>query len=51
MTRVINCPDGFTARGDTDEELIAKVREHLKEKHADMVNQTDEQILAMAQPA
>jgi predicted small metal-binding protein len=48
MTKVINCECGYTARGETDEELVADTREHVQEQHPDMAGISDEQILAMA---
>lgn len=33
MKRMIKCECGYVARGDTDEEVVAKVEEHLKADH------------------
>lgn len=48
MAKVINCPCGWTAKADTDDELVRQVTQHAKEVH----NQTTtrEEILAMARP-
>ena len=49
MAKVINCDDGVVVRGDSDEELLANARRHLREAHPDMDGQvTDDQLLAMA---
>jgi predicted small metal-binding protein len=33
MAKLINCECGFVARGDTDDEVIEKIRAHLKQDH------------------
>ncbi|HVN51068.1 MAG TPA: DUF1059 domain-containing protein [Acidimicrobiales bacterium] len=33
MARIIRCECGFVARGDTDEAVIAGIREHMSEDH------------------
>ncbi len=49
MTKVINCPCGETVTGETDDELVANVQEHVQDRHPEMVGQmTREQILGMA---
>ncbi len=48
MAKVINCPCGFVARAETDDELIAQVQKHAKEVHN--MNATREEVLAMAKP-
>lgn len=47
-TKVINCPCGWTARAENDDDLVNQVQQHAKEVH----NQasTREEILAMARP-
>jgi predicted small metal-binding protein len=51
MAKVINCECGYSARGDTDEELLSDVRGHIQAEHPDMDGVSDEQILAMAEEA
>jgi predicted small metal-binding protein len=46
MGKVINCDCGYTARGETDDELVADAQKHAREVH-DM-ELTREQVLAMA---
>jgi predicted small metal-binding protein len=48
MAKVINCECGYTARGETDEELLSDVRQHVRDAHPDM-EVSDEQLLAMAE--
>lgn len=48
MAKVINCPCGWTARADTDDDLVTQVQKHAKEVHDQKA--TREEILAMAKP-
>lgn len=49
MAKVIICDDGTVVTGDTDEELLAQARRHLREAHPDLAGTvSDEQLLAMA---
>jgi hypothetical protein len=49
MAKVINCDDGVTVRGATDQELLANAREHIAEAHPDIVGKlSDEQLLGMS---
>ena len=47
MAKVINCECGYTARGDTDEALLADAHKHIQEAHPD-AKVTDEELLASA---
>jgi hypothetical protein len=52
MPWMINCECGEVSRGETDDELIAAVEQHVREKHPDMVGRLSrEQILGMAEVA
>ena len=33
MARIIRCECGFVARGDTDDEVIGGIREHMRTDH------------------
>ena len=47
---VVNCPCGKVIEGDTDDQLVANVEEHIQEDHPDMVGKySRDQILGMAQ--
>ncbi|MGH2688969.1 MAG: DUF1059 domain-containing protein [Actinomycetota bacterium] len=49
MARIINCVDGVVIRGETDEELLANAREHIRTAHPEMAGtMTDADLLAMA---
>jgi predicted small metal-binding protein len=46
MMKVVHCPCGTDVQGETDEDLVAAVKAHIKEEHPDRVGTlTDEQIL------
>ena len=50
MTQKVDCPCGETIRGETDDELVANVEQHVQSDHPDMVgSMSREQILGMAQ--
>ncbi len=52
MSKVINCECGQVVRGETDDELVAKVEEHVRSDHTELVGKMSrEDILAMAEPA
>lgn len=47
--KVIHCECGSDVQAESDDELVAKVEEHVQERHPEMVGQMSrEQILAMA---
>ena len=37
MAKVIHCPCGTDVRGETDDELVAAVEQHVQEHHPDQV--------------
>jgi hypothetical protein len=46
----VNCPCGKVIEGETDDQLVANVEEHIRSDHPDMVGKySREQILGMAQ--
>jgi predicted small metal-binding protein len=49
MAKVIDCPCGYTVRGDSDDELLAEAHKHIEEAHPDQVGKvSDEDLLASA---
>lgn len=49
MTKVVHCECGTDVEAESDDELVAKVEEHVAESHPDLVGKMDrEQILGMA---
>jgi predicted small metal-binding protein len=50
MTMKVDCPCGYTARGESEDELVGNVEQHVQDQHPDMVEtMSREQILGMAQ--
>jgi hypothetical protein len=50
MAMKVDCPCGETVRGESEDELVGNVEQHVQEKHPDMVGtMSREQILGMAQ--
>lgn len=37
--KVITCECGYIARGDSDDEVVEKIRSHMKEDHPDLYTQ------------
>lgn len=45
MARQVKCECGYVARGETEEEVVATIREHIRSDHPDLAATiTDEQI-------
>jgi predicted small metal-binding protein len=52
MAKVVNCKCGYTARGETDDELVSNVEAHVRSDHPEMVDKmTRDDILGMAEAA
>ena len=52
MGKIINCECGRVVTGESDEELIASVEEHVQSDHPDLVGKLSrDDILAMAEEA
>jgi predicted small metal-binding protein len=50
MAQKVDCPCGETIRGESDEELVSNVEQHVQNDHPDLVGtMSREQILGMAQ--
>ena len=50
MTRVINCECGQVVKAETDDELVARVNEHVRQDHPDLVGKLSrEDVLAMGE--
>ena len=48
MAKIMQCDCGHVVRGETDDELVARVQKHAREVHDMEI--TKEQVLAMARP-
>jgi hypothetical protein len=47
--KVVHCPCGTDVSGETDEQLITNVNQHLTDEHPDQAGKySNEQILSMA---
>ena len=45
MARQVKCECGYVVRGETDDEVVAEIRNHIRSDHPDLDEQvTDEQI-------
>jgi predicted small metal-binding protein len=52
MAQAVDCPCGVTVRGETDDELVTNVEQHVQSDHPDMVgSMTRDKILEMAHDA
>jgi predicted RNase H-like HicB family nuclease len=50
MSYIINCPDGVTVRGETEEELLTNAEAHIRDAHPDLVGKmTRDELLAQAE--
>jgi predicted small metal-binding protein len=50
MAYVINCDCGYTARGETEDELLADAQRHIQSDHPEIAGEmTRERILEMAE--
>lgn len=50
MPKVINCECGYLVRGETDDEVVARAEEHLRQNHPDLLGALSrEDMLAMAE--
>jgi predicted small metal-binding protein len=49
MAKQVNCPCGEVVRGNDDDEVVANVEAHVRDKHPEMVGtMSREQVLGMA---
>jgi predicted small metal-binding protein len=52
MAKLINCECGQVVRGETDDELVEHVEEHVRTDHPELAGKMSrEDILAMAEAA
>jgi predicted small metal-binding protein len=50
VSRVINCECGQSVRAESDDQLVERVEEHVRQAHPDLVGKMSRQdILAMAE--
>jgi len=47
MARQVKCECGYVARADTDEDVLANIREHMRSDHPELLDKiSDDQILS-----
>ncbi len=45
MARQVKCECGYVVRGETDEEVVAELRDHMRTDHPELLDKvTDDQI-------
>jgi predicted small metal-binding protein len=45
MAKQINCECGFVARGETEDEVIARIRDHMRSDHPELLDRVSEEDL------
>jgi predicted small metal-binding protein len=45
MAKQITCECGFVARADTDEAVIAQIREHMRSDHPELLDKVSQEDL------
>jgi predicted small metal-binding protein len=45
MAKQINCECGFVARGETEDEVIARIRDHMGSDHPELLDRVSEEDL------
>lgn len=45
MARQINCECGYVARGETEDEVIARIRDHMRADHPQLLEQVSDEDL------
>jgi len=47
MARQVNCECGYVARAETDDDVVADIRDHIRSDHPELVEVvSDEQIVS-----
>jgi predicted small metal-binding protein len=45
MAKQINCECGYVARGESEDEVVQRIREHLSSDHHDLLERVSDQDL------
>jgi predicted small metal-binding protein len=45
MAKQINCECGYVARGDNDEEVVQRIREHMRTDHPELLARVSDEDL------
>jgi predicted small metal-binding protein len=43
MGRQVKCECGYVARADTDDEVVAEIRDHMRTDHPDLLDKVSEE--------
>jgi predicted small metal-binding protein len=46
MAKQINCECGYVARGESEEEVVSRIRDHLRSDHPDLLEKVSDQDLS-----
>ena len=46
MARQVRCECGYVARAETDEEVVAEIREHMRSDHPELLDRVSEEQIA-----
>jgi predicted small metal-binding protein len=46
MARQVKCECGYTARGDSDEDVVAEIRDHIRSDHPELMEQVSDEDIA-----
>jgi predicted small metal-binding protein len=45
MTKIINCEYGYVARGETEDEVVVLIQDHMREDHPELLEKVSRQDL------
>ena len=45
MAKQINCECGYVARGESEDEVIARIRDHMRSDHPELLTQVSDEDL------
>jgi predicted small metal-binding protein len=45
MTKVINCEWGYVARGETEDEVVVEIEDHMREDHPALLDKVSREDL------
>jgi predicted small metal-binding protein len=45
MAKQINCECGYVARGDTEDDVIAQIRDHMRSDHPELLEKVSDEDL------
>jgi predicted small metal-binding protein len=46
MTRQVKCECGYVARADSDEEVVAEIRDHIRSDHPELMEKVSDDDIA-----